>query len=167
MKYLRQTDPVRSAKRLGGTSYLMGRWGCTTCCVSMVGDWFGEYIAPEQLASHANLYNKDGRIIWSQLNVIFKHMEWVWRQYGASGPGFISAISAATYAKIDAAIKDPNTAVILEVNNGSHWVVAARKTAWGNDYVVIDPLTGGKVYAKQRYHNITGAAFFKRKEKKS
>ena len=77
-------------------------------------------------------------------------MEFVWRGYSENDPD------------MDSAIKDPNLAVILNVNRGQHWVVALHKTLFGKDYVCLDPWTGKKCDAKATYHDITGYAKFKR-----
>jgi hypothetical protein len=65
-------------------------------------------------------------------------------------------------AAIQASLKAPNYAVLLEVDNGSHWVVALRKTLFGNSYVVADPFYGDKCDVIRRYGNITGSAHFMR-----
>jgi len=64
--------------------------------------------------------------------------------------------------KIQEYLKDPNKAVILQVDNGSHWIVALRPTILGKDYVCADPWTGKKCLAIKDYHNITGATYFHR-----
>ena len=63
---------------------------------------------------------------------------------------------------IKQALKDSDMAVILQVNDCQHWVVALRKALVGNDWLVADPWNGKKVWAKKVYRNVTGAAFFKR-----
>ena len=65
-------------------------------------------------------------------------------------------------AVIQAALKDPNSFVLLQVDNGQHWVLALSKTWFGNDYNVADPWLGKKVTACSMYHNITGCAVFYR-----
>jgi len=77
-------------------------------------------------------------------------MQFVDREYGRNDINIL------------AALKDPNQAVILEVDNASHWCVGVRKTLFGNDYVVVDPWTGKQATACGTYKNITGAAYFKR-----
>ena len=114
----------------------------------MLSDYFGCYRSPPDIAHNAANYTPDGLIIWQQLR--FARMQFIRRDRKVD-----------TLAIADA-MRDPNKAVMLEVNNGQHWVVAIRKTLLGNDYLVADPWTGKKVGAKAAYHNVTGAAFFAR-----
>ena len=148
MKILSQRDPAWAADKLGASTLTIGRFGCTTTCISMLSDYFGCYKSPLEIAHNASNYTPDGLVVWSRL--MFARMQFVRRD---------RTFDAAAIAD---SIKDPNKAVMLEVNNGQHWVVAIRKTLFGNDYFVADPWTGKKVGAKAAYHNITGAAYFKR-----
>jgi len=114
----------------------------------MLSDYFKCFIAPDAIAS--NVHNYIGDLInWKALN--FKNFGFVWREYQRND------------VRIKDALKDPNKAVILNVNNGAHWVVALRPTLVGNSYIVADPLGGKKVDVIKTYKNITGAAYFARK----
>ena len=146
MKYLCQRDPAWCNDKLGKSSLTLGRFGCTTCCVSMVSDYFRHYISPIELAHNVNNYTKDGLIIWK--NLPLKGFKFDWRDYEENP------------AKISVYLKDPDKAVILQVNNGAHWVVALSKVWFKDDYVILDPWTGKKTTAKGAYKNITGAAYF-------
>lgn len=147
MIYLSQRDPAWSTKKMGISTESLGRYGCTTTCISMLSSYFECYLTPLQLASNTNLYTKNGLIIWSRLK--FDKMRFVKRERGRNDAGIRNALA------------DPDDAVILEVDNHSHWVVAIRKS--GNDYVILDPWTGKKGKAIKDYRNITGAAYFSRK----
>ena len=114
----------------------------------MLSDYFGCVQSPIEITHNVNNYTKDGLIIWGNLH--FKKMIFVKRAH------LFNAAECELY------MKEPNKAVLLEVNNGQHWVVGIRKTLFGNDYIVADPWTGRKVAAKKVYHNITGASFFAR-----
>jgi hypothetical protein len=151
MIYLSQNDKRWSADKLGSSPLTIGRYGCTTTCISMLSDYFKCYKNPKEIAHNVANYTKDGLIVW--VNLKFDRMKFVRREYGRND------------AKIDQALKNPNQAVILEVNNRSHWVVALRKTWFGlgSDYLILDPWTGRKEYALKKYHNITGSAFFAKK----
>lgn len=161
MIYLKQTDPQWANKSLGTSVLKVGRggpgnvgYGCTTCCVSMLSDYFGCYRDPGELAWRPTLYTPGGLLLWTQLNKVFPKMEWVWREYGFNR------------GLIEESINNKDKAVILEVpaGSGKHWVVAVRKT-WlglGSDYVAIDPLTGGKINVLAKYGRITGSAHFER-----
>lgn len=112
----------------------------------MLSDYFQCYKSPSELAHNVNNYTKDGLIIWKNLK--FDKMKFASRDYGRND------------RMIQQAIKDPNRAVILQVDNGAHWVTALRKTYVGNSYIVADPWSGDKCDVIKRYKNITGAAFF-------
>lgn len=148
MVYLSQRDPLWTGDRLGASSLTVGRFGCTTTCISMLSDYFSCFKTPKEIAHNAANYTKDGLVIWLALN--FAHMGFVRRGYGEEASSII------------AALKDPNSAVILQVNYGQHWVVGLRKALIGSDYLVLDPWTGKKVWAKSVYKNVTGAAYFKK-----
>lgn len=149
MQYYCQRDQQWAADKLGASTLTIAGWGCTTSSVAMIATYFGEAITPPMLAHNVHNYTKDGLILWKNLS--FKKMKFDYRYY------------TDDRKVIDAALKDPNKAVILQVNNGAHWVVAMRKTLLGNDYVILDPWTGKKSTAIGQYHNITGCAVFSRK----
>ena len=147
MIYLSQRDPRWAADRLGASKLTVGRYGCTTTCISMLSDYFGSFRSPKDLAAVKSHYTKDGLVLWP--NMKFDKMQFIRREHGE--PSLGSMMNT---------LNNPKTAVILQVNNGQHWVVALRKSRTSNDYLVLDPWTGTKVWAKAAYHNITGAAFF-------
>lgn len=121
----------------------------------MLSDYFGKYMRPDEIAVHKDWYTDRNHpqgpslIMWERLQI--------------PGMKFEKRIRDR---RIDAAImeslKDPNKAVMLQVNNGAHWIVALRKTLIGNDYVCLDPWNGQKCDAIKKYHNITGSAHFVR-----
>ncbi|MDE2104273.1 MAG: hypothetical protein KGL39_43955 [Patescibacteria group bacterium] len=133
----------------------VGFYGCTTTCLSMLSDYFGCYVSPDQLAHNAHNYTPDGLIVWS--NLLFGHMAFVQRDFNPTTDGIFLALAG----------KD--TAVMLEVQlaKGKHWLVGARNPyPWEfghkGDFRAADPWTGKYIWVKQTYGNITGAAFFKR-----
>lgn len=146
MKILSQRDLAWSSKFLGSSKLTVGRYGCTTTCVSMLSDYFGCYKSPLELAGNAKNYTKDGLILWT--NLTFAKMKFTLRANGRDD------------GMIQEALKNPNKAVMLQVNNGAHWVVALRKTLFGKSYIVADPWSGDRCDVIKRYHNITGMAFF-------
>lgn len=147
MRYLSQRDLQWCDKKLGQSSLTIGRYGCTTTCISMLSDYFGEYTMPSAIAANVHYYTPDGLILWTNLK--FHNFEFVKRQ------------NIRSDVNIKAAIADPNQAVILNVNNGAHWVVAVRPTLFGDSYIVVDPWTGTKCDVIKVYKNIVGAAYFK------
>ena len=148
MIILSQRDPRWATLKLGISPLTVGRYGCTTTCVSMLTDYFWCYTNPAQLAGQKDLYTKDGLILWNNLE--FRKMRFVNRFYMRDDE------------KIADALKDPDKAVILEVANRSHWVVGLRPTYIGDSYVVADPWSGDKCDVIKRYKNITGGAYFAR-----
>lgn len=148
MIYLSQRDPRWSDVKLGQSSLTVGRYGCTTTCISMLSDYFKCLAFPDAIAKVPTNYTKDGLILWNKL--VFKKMRFKWRYYEQND------------AIIKECLKDPNRAIILQVNNGLHWVLAVSKNLFGKDYTVLDPWTGKKCDVLKTYHNITGMAVFER-----
>ena len=148
MRYLCQRNPNWASAKIGGGPMTLGQAGCTVTCLSMLLDYFGCFQTPPAIASHTDWFNDIGKVLWTKLR--FDHMQFVWRGYTRDD------------GKIQAAIKDPNQAVLLSVNGGTHWVVALRKTLWGNSYVVADPWTGGTCDVLSKYHSIEGYALVQR-----
>jgi hypothetical protein len=149
MIILSQRDLKWAVNKLGDSNLTIGRYGCTTTCISMLSDYFGGLVLPPDIAKHKKFYTLDGLILWDKL--VLPTMK------------FTNRFRLRDDILIKKALKDPNGAVILQVNNGSHWVVALRPTLWGNSYIVADPWSGDKCDVMSRYHNITGGAVFNRK----
>lgn len=143
-----QRDSRWSDVKLGASTLTMGRFGCTTCCLAMLSSYFGKLIYPDEIAKNPNNYTKDGLIIWRNLNLDIK---------------FVKRIYGFNQAEIDRSLKLPNTCVLLQVDNGKHWVVATSKSWIGGDYNIVDPWTGNRGSAKKNYYNITGSAHFIKK----
>lgn len=148
MIYLSQRDPRWSNKCLGNSTLTVGRYGCTTTCISMASDYFKCYQSPLEMASKSSNYTRDGLVIWQNLR--FSKMKFVRRYYGEQT------------AVIDEHLRHPDKAVILQVDNKAHWVIALRKNLIGKDYVCLDPWDGKKKDVKKAYKNITGFATFER-----
>ncbi len=147
MKYLSQRDPRWANKKLGASSLTLGRFGCTTTSLSMLTDYFGKYWSPPEIAGTKAFYTTSGLVQWEKLKLPMK---------------FVSRIRTRNDSAIQASIKDPDKAVLLNVNNGAHWVVALRKAVIGDDYLVVDPWTGTTCWAIKTYHSIDGSAHFNR-----
>ena len=146
---LSQNDPKWAADKLGSSDLTIGRYGCTTTAIAMLSDYFDCYKSPTELAHDVSNYTKDGLIIWSALN--FNRMRFVRREYGYNAFNILQALN------------NPLRAVILQVNNGQHWIVATKKNIFGNDYTIIDPWDGKQKNCLKSYNNITGAAYFEGK----
>jgi len=152
MLYLQQGDPRWNRNRLGRSWLTVGKFGCTSVCVSMLSDYFGEYKNPAQLAADKNLYTSQGLLIWNQLNKIFKKFEWDGRR-----------IRRYDRKAVLESLNNPNTACILEVNHGQHWVVPFRSLQNTEEILIIDPWTGRVGGAIGDYRGITGSSHFRRK----
>lgn len=154
MKILSQRNPYWGSKKLGASSLTLAKFGCTTTCLSMLSDYFNCFMKPDEIAGHQDWYTRpgnpvgEGLVIWTKLG--FRLMKFTWREYGRND------------AEIQRALKDPDRAVMFQVNNGAHWVVGIRKTLFGNSYIVADPWDATKCDVIKKYHNITGMAFFAR-----
>jgi ABC-type bacteriocin/lantibiotic exporter with double-glycine peptidase domain len=140
-----QRDPKWNQKRLGASSLIMGRYGCTTTGIADLSTYFGDNLNPAQVADKIK-YTKDGLILWQSCK--FKNFEFWFREYGRKDTNIKNALA------------DPNLAVLLEVANGSHWVVATGNYA-NKVFKIADPWFGDRS-TTLRYKNITGAAYFKR-----
>lgn len=154
MKLLSQLDPQWSSVKLGASNLTMGRWGCTTVCLSMISSYFDDYISPPALASDAHNYTHDGLVIWNNVSSKFSKMEFVGRVRGTT---------QSLMPRILDSLKNPNEAVLLQVDNGAHWVVAYSTKFLTGRLTVADPLGGKIVDVLATYGNITGAAYFQRR----
>lgn len=135
--------------KLGTSPLTVGRYGCTTTALVMGLRSFGIDVLPPDIAKYPRFYTKGGLIIWNNLVL-------------PEGFHCEKRIYSRRDDEIVASLKDPNKFVILQVDNGQHWVLALSKTWFGNDYSVADPWFGDKRTACGMYKNITGSAHFTR-----
>lgn len=146
-KSFSQRDTQWAAKVMPPSTLTLGRYGCTTTCIADLSTYFGDNLTPARIADLIR-FTVNGLIVWQTCN--FAHFAFDRREIGRND------------ANIQAAINDPNRAVILEVAHGTHWVVAIDN-APGNMYRIADPWLGDKTSLARYNGNITGAAYFKRK----
>lgn len=146
-EYLSQRDKRWSQLKLGASDLTIGRFGCTTVALTMGLRSFGIDIWPDYFAKYPRFYTTGGLIIWNNLVL-------------PDGFRCEKRIASRNDAEIMASIKDPNKFVLLQVDNGQHWVLALSKTWFGNDYNVADPWFGDRRTACGTYKNITGSAHF-------
>jgi len=149
MEILSQRDLRWASKKLGLSNLTVGNKGCTTTCLAMAASYFGETISPLQIASNVNNYTKEGLIIWGNLN--FKKMKFVSRERLWPSQNLLKEC-----------LKDPNRVILLEVNDGAHWVLATGFN-WFGRLMCADPWMADRCDLLKRYKNITGAAIFARK----
>lgn len=60
-------------------------------------------------------------------------------------------------------MRDPNTAVILEVSNGAHWVTPVRWSYIHACWIIHDPWFGDEAPLSRYGNTWSGAAYFVRK----
>lgn len=130
-----QNDSRWKDIKMGISNHKLGVWGCTTSSVATLGTWFGDTLTPKDYAISKNLYTKDGKIIWKQIETISKKIRFKWRYY------------AFSKEIIDEALNNPDTAVLLNVDRGYHWVSALSKRTGG--YKCSDPYS---FPAKDRFY---------------
>lgn len=155
MQYLSQRDLRWASTKLGNSTLTVGRYGCTTVCISMLSDYFGSPMTPNQIANSKTWYTNDGLILWNMLS--FKKMK-----VERLANGNVKRLFGRDDAEIKKSLDDPNKGVILQVNDGAHWILPIRKTWFTNDYHCVDPWTGKTCTAIGDYKNITGSAHFMR-----
>lgn len=140
-----QRDPQWAEKKLGTTNLTLGRFGCTITSIADLASYFGDNLTPPQVADICK-FTPGGLLIWTTCK--FGHFQFERREFNRHD------------VNIKAAIADPNRAVILQVANGSHWVVATSPSIMGI-YNIADPWLGDRSTVR-RYGNITGSAYFRR-----
>lgn len=152
---LSQRDFRWADLRMPPSNLTLGRYGCTTFCLLMLADFFGCFVTPEKFIKENIKYTDHnypagaGLAIWGSLKL--DNMKFVKRLHGF----FPKEVDKSL-------VGSPKTAVILEVANRSHWVVAIRKVSFSKHYFIVDPWDG-KVKTTAAYKNITGSAHFEAK----
>lgn len=136
-----QRDPKWAAFKLGNSPCTIGRYGCTTCCLSMVLSWFNKYKTPSELAVLLD-YTNEGYLIWGSLKQKTSiHLE--------------NRFVGQRDDLIKEALTNDKKCVILQVDN-YHWVWALGKS-WLGGYRIADPWFGD-IASTRRYKKITGGA---------
>lgn len=152
IKYLSQRDPKWSDVKLGSSNITVGRYGCTSVCLSMLSDYFDCFQDPKQIATNLRNYSGDGNINWIGLN--FPSFSFRWRE-----GNLFSNKQNLDMEMIKSYIKHPDRAALLEVADHSHWVLALWET-YDKDILAIDPWNGRTCEVFKDYKNITGASLF-------
>jgi len=109
----------------------------------MLSDYFKCYTTPDLLAKRLKF--QGALLLWESVNdsLCFKFER---RGYTRDD------------ATIQNCLKDPNKAVLLQVQN-YHWVVATGKSIFGG-YNISDPWTGKRTTTRDYANQITGFASF-------
>lgn len=147
MEIYSQRDPLWSEQPIGKTPYKIGAFGCTLTSIAMLASYFGDKLTPLDIARRCQ-FTPDAKIIWA--SVKFEHFEFDYRYYLESTE------------IINKCIKDADRAVILQVKNKSHWVVATGKTFFGDKYKIADPFYGDRSTLIRYGGKIDGFATFVR-----
>lgn len=148
MIILSQQDPRWSKVKLLPSSLTIGRYGCTTTCISMLSNYFKCFETPDRMIGKNTFYTGDnhpqggGLILWHKTK--FPNFAFQMRLYGRND------------FEINESLKNPKKAVILAINRDSHWVVALRRV--GQWIWVADPFWGKKRWIHQTI--VSGSAHF-------
>ena len=146
MIHLSQQDPRWANITLGNSRFTVAKYGCVTTSISMLSDYFKCFQDPGEIAQKYVKYTLDGLIRWETLSLV--HMNFQMRLPTRDDQAILQSI------------KDPRQAVILNVNNGSHWVVAIKKALFSNDYWCVDSWDGKVKLAAKTYRNIVKSVHF-------
>jgi len=131
-----------------GSKVTIGRFGCTLTCIADLSTYYGDNLTPHDINERAKFTN-GALIYWNSVN--FPHFVFDRRAYGRDNNSIMRAL------------KDPDTAVILQVAAASHWVVATGWQKEINDFKIADPWLGDFSNMARYKKDITGAAYFRRK----
>ncbi len=142
-----QRDLRWSNVKIKGTNLTIGRFGCTVSGIADLSTYFGDNLTPEQINEICR-FTSEGLILWDSCR--FGHFAFSKRE------------RVRNDVEIARAIKDPLSAVLLNVAGGSHWVVGVEVYPNNGLFKIADPWVGDWA-SMQRYGNdIVGAAYFKR-----
>jgi len=138
--YLSQRDPRWSNLRLGSSGLTVGRFGCLETSLCMLASYFGKIITPDMVARRTESFDGGGEYLW---NYPFPFT-------------LEKRLDYRDDKEIMKSLKDPKRGVVLQVDNGEHFVLALSKN-WFGSYNCADPWTGKKCDAVKAWHNITGS----------
>lgn len=124
-----QKHPKWGGVTIGKTDVLVRDRGCTITCVSMASDYFGVFYNPGFLAQVLTFTPK-ALLVWGSIEQKCHGFKFRWRFYK-----YDEKI-------IDEALKNPRKVALLNVQNGSHWVVAIKRIPFTSTFWVSDPWTG-------------------------
>jgi len=143
MKILGQQDHRWNNEKIGKTQFTIGKIGCLTTCISMaISKFTGDYPYPDQLS---RILKYDNRGILSY-NSDFSPLKYV---------GRFNYLSIATVEKY---ANSTDKAVILQINNGAHFVIANRVE--NSKIIIYDPWLGDECEVYSRYKKVTGMRLF-------
>ncbi len=142
MIILSQRDPRWSSVKMSPSNLTLGRFGCTTTCISMLSDYFNCFTLPSVAIDHNIKYTKDGLIRWETIN--FPNFT------------FEKRVRINDPSVINESLNNPKKACILTIDRDAHWVVALKSL--GDFYWIADPWDGKKRLLNKR--RVSGSAHF-------
>jgi len=166
ISYLSQRDPRWANKLIGASNVSIGRMGCLITCMSMASQFFGCYQSPDQIASNSKWFDT-ASLIW--INMSFPSMSFRWREGSqiANGDNKIDLDLIKSYLASGKNLpSDQNRVALINVANGSHWVLGLWWDDTEKDILAIDPWTGRTCWVYKTYGNITGGSLIVRWDKK-
>ena len=143
-----QRDPQWAALKISPSDLTIGRFGCVITALASMSAGFGDNLTPPEVADKCK-FTDGGLIIWQFCD--FSSFEWVHREYFRND------------RKIGPALSDANRAVLLQVNEGAHWVLGLGYDKMRESYVIADPWFGDMCVMSRYKNSITGASYFRRK----
>ena len=145
IKLLSQRDPKWANVKLGNSNVTIGQDGCLITSLCMLSQYYGVPITPDVVARHTESFNANGEYLW---NYPFPFT------LEKSIGGKIQP--TRNDAEIMKSLKGPRRGVVLQVDNGEHFMLALSKPLFGS-YTCADPWFGDKCDAVKRWKNITGS----------
>lgn len=139
--YYSQRDPKWSSDKLGLSSCTVGKYGCLETSLCSFSSYCGVTVTPDQVALHQSSFNKDGEYLWNYPEFPFL---------------LDKSIKGRNDIEILKSLKDPKRGVVLQVDNGAHFVLALSKNLFGS-YWTMDPWFGKRLDAVKQWKNITGS----------
>jgi hypothetical protein len=138
---LSQRDPRWSKMLLGAGPLTVGADGCLITSLCMFSDYCGKPITPNQPASHAECFDPNDEYQWNLQDFPFI---------------LEKRFNGRNDAEIRKSLADPKRGVILQVDNGRHFILALSRN-WFGSYWCADPWFGDKCDAVRQWKNITGS----------
>lgn len=143
----KQGDPRWAEEKMLPSEITLKRAGCVVTAIADLSTYFGDFYDPGIVCRRVK-FTPSALIYWQ--SCLFPSFKFSYREYGRNDAG------------IWAALQHPDRAVILQVNNGQHWVVATSWNTWSKVFKIADPFFGDRSDMRRYGDNITGAAYFNR-----
>lgn len=147
MILISQRDPRWSFKKIGQSQWTIGQKGCVISSISMLSSYFGCFKDPGYLAKYLK-FTDGGLIIWQSIADVLC-CKFVWRGYPSN----------FDQSQVDEALKNPRKGCLLNVDNGSHWVLGIYRVPLTKKYWVADPWTGSRKF----YSGVIGYSIMEKK----